>query len=671
MAEGPGSNAERAAAELEEARRLIAALEAAAAIEAAERKRVEGELRASEVRFRALVEQAPIGIYLTDADGDCSFVNARWSEMAGLSQDEALGQGWLQAVHPDDRAAIGERWYRAAQSGGVWGFEYRFRDRDGKDTWVFGTAAPLRDIQGKTVGHVGVNTDIGARRESEEALRESEEKYRSVVERASDGIIIARPGGILFANEAFAAMSGYSRAELAALPLLDLIRPEQRASIAERAQRRLAGEDVPATYEIDLVSKGGDLFAVEVRADVIIHGGAPADLVIMRDVTERRRAERELRASESMRSAAEEAAHVGSWRLELASQRVSWSPEMYRLFDVTPDGGDGDFDKVMPDRVHPDDRAAVDAATTRALETGETGPIEYRVVWSDGSEHILHGDGGLERDSAGEPVALVGYYQDVTSQRRAETEIRRLNAELEERVVSRTEQLDATTRELEALAYSIAHDVRAPLRTIDGFSAMVLEDERERLSPEGAAALLRVRVAAQTLSRRLDELMGLSNVSRRDLLRQTVDVSALAVRVGEEVAAESPSRSVELTVTPGLSADADPALLRLVLRELLGNAWKFTRRREEAHVEVGARDLEDARAFYVRDDGAGFDMRYAEHLFGAFQRMHTPGEFEGVGIGLATVQRLVRRHGGRCWAEAEVEKGATIYFTLPAPTPEG
>ena len=257
-------------------------------------------------------------------------------------------------------------------------------------------------------------------------------------------------------------------------------------------------------------------------------------------------------------------------------------------------------------------------------------------------------------------------FADVTERRRAEAEIRRLNDELQRRVVDRTEQLDAATKELEALAYSIAHDVRAPLRTIDGFSAAVLEDELERLSPDGVAALRRVRNAAQTLARLLDDLMGLSHVSRRELSRQPVDLSGLAEEVGEETAADNPSRRVTLTVAPALSAEADPGLTRLILRELLGNAWKFTGPIADAQVEVGARDLEDERAFYVRDDGVGFDMRYAEHLFGIFQRMHPPGQFEGDGVGLATVQRLVRRHGGRTWAESEPGRGTTVYFTLPA-----
>ena len=172
--------------------------------------------------------------------------------------------------------------------------------------------------------------------------------------------------------------------------------------------------------------------------------------------------------------------------------------------------------------------------------------------------------------------------------------------------------------------------------------------------------------AAQEMARLMDDLLGFTNVTRRDLLRRHVDVSVLAAEVAEELAADNAARRVDVSIEPGLVADADATLLRMILRELLGNAWKFTSHHESARVEEGALDLEGERVFFVRDDGAGFDPRYAGHLFGFFQRMHTRGEFPGDGVGLATVQRLVRRHGGRVWAEAEVEKGATFSFTLPA-----
>ena len=271
-----------------------------------------------------------------------------------------------------------------------------------------------------------------------------------------------------------------------------------------------------------------------------------------------------------------------------------------------------------------------------------------------------------QRAADGEPLSSWVTFTDVDAQVAAADEIRRLNAELEKRVVTRTAELVAVTKELEAFAYSASHDLRAPLRAIDGFSLMVMEDAAAVLGPEDVRHLERVRAAAQRMGCLIDDLLGLSRVARRDLYRERIDVSALAREVADELLAEHEARVVEVVIAPDMAADADPRLLRVILHNLLDNAWKFTAKHEAARVEVGVSDADGERAFFVGDDGAGFDPHYAEHLFGAFQRMHTAEEFEGDGIGLAMVQRLVNRHGGTAWAESQVEQGATFFFTLPS-----
>jgi PAS domain S-box-containing protein len=265
----------------------------------------------------------------------------------------------------------------------------------------------------------------------------------------------------------------------------------------------------------------------------------------------------------------------------------------------------------------------------------------------------------------GKPRQYVAIRTDITARKHAEEQVRELNTKLEQRVVARTAELAAVNKELEAFCYSVSHDLRAPLRGLDGFSQALLEDYGDKLGDDGQHLLQRIRAGSQRMGQLIDDLLNLSRVSRSELRREPVNLSSLAGDIVEELRSHDPHRDVALRIADNLTADGDPQFLRVVLENLLGNAWKYTAKQPHATIEFGLDCDNGQPSFFVRDDGVGFDMQYVDKLFTPFQRLHAVNEFPGTGIGLATVQRIVHRHGGRVWAEAEVNKGATFHFTLP------
>jgi PAS domain S-box-containing protein len=310
--------------------------------------------------------------------------------------------------------------------------------------------------------------------------------------------------------------------------------------------------------------------------------------------------------------------------------------------------GKTDFD-FFPPR----DAAFFVTKDRETLASGGLVDIAEDPVQTPRGERWLHTTKVALRDGAGRPTHLLGISHDITERRQ---EVSELSAA--------KESADAANRELETFSYSVAHDLRGPLRAIDGFSQALLEDYGGRLDREGLRYLARVREAAQRMAELIDDLLTLSRVTRSELRRERVDLSALASRLLSGFQRLEPERHVDVVIAPDLVTQADPQLAAIALDNLLGNAWKFTSKRAHARIEVGLTHADGESAFFVRDNGAGFDMTYRDKLFGVFQRLHTESDFPGTGVGLATVARITARHRGRIWAHGLIDGGATFYFTL-------
>ncbi len=378
--------------------------------------------------------------------------------------------------------------------------------------------------------------------------------------------------------------------------------------------------------------------------------------------TERQRTAQLLAEKDRLLTAVGSMAKVGGWEFDARTLKGSWTEEVARIHDLDPAAESRAG--IGLDFYQGDSRVQIERAVKAAIEQAEPYDLELELLTAKGVHKWVRTIGQPIIEN-GAVVRVWGSFQDITERKTKEEEIRRLNADLERKVRARTAELEAVNQELEAFSYSVSHDLRAPLRAIDGFSQALLEDYNERLDDTGKQFLGRVRTATQRMGELIDDLLQLSRVSRVELSCESVDLSALAETVLTDLRQGEPVRQVETMIQPGLQVHGDRNQLRIVLVNLLSNAWKFTSKKDDARIELGAADTESGLALFVRDNGVGFDMKYSDKLFGAFQRLHVASEFPGTGIGLATVKRVMHRHGGSVWAEAALDHGATFYFTLP------
>lgn len=353
------------------------------------------------------------------------------------------------------------------------------------------------------------------------------------------------------------------------------------------------------------------------------------------------------------------------WDWNLVANNVWWNEGLHSLFGYTKEQIGLDVQWWL-EHIHPEDHDAVRNNIRAAIESREEHwRAEYRFCRADGSYADVYDRGFVIRDSEAKPTRMIGAMQDISLRKKAERDLRTLNEELEERIKDRTRQLELANKELESFSYSVSHDLRGPLRALSGFSQALLEDYAGKFDANATEYLHRIQSASHRMGQLIDDLLKLSRVSRTELLPETVNLSALVTKICTSLQQREPQRDVVITIAEDGIVQGDPKLLEIALENLLNNAWKFTNKTASARIEFGKTEQQGETVYFIRDNGAGFDMRYVNKLFKPFERLHSASEFDGTGIGLSIVSRIILRHGGRIWAEGEEGKGATFYFTLP------
>ena len=463
----------------------------------------------------------------------------------------------------------------------------------------------------------------------------------------------------LAVNDAATMHYGYKRSEFLEMTIKQIRPPEDVSALLENIAQ------TPKTLEKSGVwkhlKKDSTIISVEITSHELMFDGKLSRLVLVNDITERQRAEEALIESQRQFRELSESLPQLVWTCRGDGYCDYLSPQWVKYTGI-PEAEQLGSEWLK--QIHPEDQELTFREWNKAVEAKDSLDVEFRIRRWDGTYRWFKTRAVPYKDAEGNIYKWFGTNTDVEEDKQAEQKILVLNETLEQRVFERTAELEAANKELESFSYSVSHDLRAPLRAIDGFSQALLEDFSAALNSEGKHYLDRVRLASQQMALLIDDLLNLSRVTRREINRTEVNLSNLANDISRNLQERNPERNVNINIEDELFLNGDEGLMRIVLENLIGNAWKFTAKTENAEISFGKQIFDEKIWFFVRDNGAGFDMNYADKLFGAFQRLHSKNEFEGTGIGLATVQRIINRHGGFVRAEGKVGEGAIFYFTI-------
>jgi PAS domain S-box-containing protein len=623
-----------------------------------ELKRVEESLRDTQARLNSTLAAGSIGTWTWDIVNDCLAADEFTARMFSIDADAAAkglpAAAYLKVISEEELPAVEAALARAIQSCGHYDIEYRVRQKDGGFRWLQARGRVEGDAAGNAVSFHGAVMDITERKQAESALRASEERLRIVTDNARVGLVMVDGDRrYTFANSTYIEILGLPPTDIVGQRLADVLGPVYEAQIRPRLDRAFAGERV--FYELQRPTSEADRFYAVTYEPTKIGGAVSLVVVVITDITERKQAEDARRKSDARYRTLFENAPDGIVVADRDSYYIDANASICRMLGYSREELIG----LHASDIVTETEIQHIAPALSVIKTKSDYHREWEFRRKDGSQFPAEVIATMMPDGN-----LLGMIRDITERQQAEKELRRLYEELEQRVADRTAQLQAVNKELEAFSYSVSHDLRAPLRHINGFSQALLEDYGDNLDETGKGFLQEVRSASQEMAQLIDDVLQLARVTRSEMRQEVINLSELARATVARLQERDTGRTVAVKVEAGLFARGDKRLLQVMLNNLLGNAWKFTSKRAEAEISFGQTKIVDEFAYFVSDNGAGFDMAYTAKLFGAFQRLHTANEFEGTGIGLATVQRIINRHGGRVWAESAVDQGATFYFTL-------
>ena len=488
-----------------------------------------------------------------------------------------------------------------------------------------------------------------ARDEVETAL----DKYTDLYDFAPVGYFTLDCNGVIRGmNLTGASLMGMERSRLLGLRFGIFVADEARLIFSEFLAKVFTSRGKEAC-EVTLTKAGKRPLHLHIEA-VACNSGEECRVAVI-DITAHMEAEEKLRKSEHRLAEAQSIAHIGSWEWDTIADERSGSDEYHRIFGVVL----STYDSCLK-LVHPDDREKVNRAVQETLAHQAPYNIHYHIIRPDGFTRIIHSQGMAVTDAAGKTVRMIGTAQDVTERREMEEKLDILHSELAAHALG----LEAANRDLEAFNAAVSHDLRTPLTNIHGISQVLLDHYADRIDEVGFQFLRDIYSSTLQMNDLIKTFLKFSRLSHSAVVRQTVDLSGMATQIAAEFEKASPERRDTFRIAGGITTEGDPDLLRVVLVNLLGNSWKYSARKEDAVIEFGMTELDGKPAFFVRDNGVGFDIAQSDRLFLPFHRLPNQKEFTGHGIGLATVHRIIIRHGGRIWADSEPGKGATFYFTL-------